>query len=40
MEEDDALTPEQWAEIEKRLDADEEMTPHEEVARQLRERFS
>jgi len=35
---DDLLTPEQWAEIEARLDAGERLTPHEEVLRAFRER--
>ena len=36
---DDLLSPEQWAEIEARLDSDEGFTPHEEVVRDFRERF-
>jgi hypothetical protein len=30
---EDLLTPEQWAEIEARLDSDEGFTPHEDVVR-------
>lgn len=33
---DDLLTPEQWAEIEARLDAGEALTPHEDVVRDFR----
>ena len=36
---DDLLTPEQWAEIEVRLDTPEGFTPHEEVVRAFRDRF-
>ena len=36
---DDLLSPEQWAEIEARLDSDEGFTPHEEVVRDFHERF-
>lgn len=36
---DDLLTPEQWAEIEARLDRAETFTPHEEVVRAFRDRF-
>ncbi|MBL8548649.1 MAG: hypothetical protein JNJ73_01595 [Hyphomonadaceae bacterium] len=37
--EDDILTPEQWAEIEARLDAPESFTLHEDVVREFREKF-
>lgn len=33
------VSPEQWAEIEARLDADEAMTPHAEVVRAFRDRI-
>jgi hypothetical protein len=33
---EDLLTPEQWAEIEARLDSDEGFTPHEDVVRDFR----
>lgn len=33
------LTPEQWAEIETRLDSGEGFTPHEDVERAFRDRF-
>ncbi len=36
---EDALTDEQWAEIEARLDADEGFTPHDEIASAFRQRF-
>jgi hypothetical protein len=35
---EDLLNAEQWAEIEARLDADERMTPHDEVVRAFRDR--
>lgn len=35
---DDLLTPEQWADIEARLDQNETMVPHEEVASAFRNR--
>jgi hypothetical protein len=34
---DDLLTPEQWAEIEARLDSGEPLTPHSEVVRAFRD---
>ena len=37
---EDLLTPEQWAEVEARLDTNEGFTPHEGVVRAFRERFS
>jgi hypothetical protein len=36
---EDLLSAEQWAEIEARLDSDEAMTPHDEVARAFRDRM-
>ena len=36
---EDVLTPEQWAEIEARLDRPEGFTPHEDVVRSFRDRF-
>lgn len=36
---EDMLTPEQWAEIETRLDSGEALTPHEDVARDFRNKF-
>jgi hypothetical protein len=33
---EDLLTPEQWAEIEARLDSGEGFTPHEDVVRDFR----
>jgi hypothetical protein len=36
---DDLLTPEQWAEIEARLDRPGNFTPHEDVARAFHHRF-
>lgn len=36
---EDLLTPEQWAEIEARLDRPGSFTPHEDVARSFRDRF-
>lgn len=36
---EDMLTPEQWAEIEARLESGEGFTPHEEVVRAFRDRF-
>lgn len=38
LEAKDLLTPEQWAEIEARLDAGEVLTPHEDVVRAFRQR--
>lgn len=35
----DLLTPEQWAEIEARLDASENFSPHSDVIRDFRDRF-
>ncbi|HYD87368.1 MAG TPA: hypothetical protein VEA80_07830 [Vitreimonas sp.] len=35
---EDLLSPEQWAEIEARLDSNEPMTPHAEVVRAFRDR--
>jgi hypothetical protein len=35
----DLLTPEQWAEIEARLDSSEGFTPHADVKRAFRDRF-
>lgn len=35
----DALTPEQWAEIEARLDSGEGFTPHADVVRAFQDRF-
>lgn len=35
---EDALTAEQWAEIEARLDSGEALTPHEDVVRAFRSR--
>jgi len=35
---EDLLTPEQWREIEARLDANERMSPHDEVVRAFRDR--
>jgi hypothetical protein len=37
---DDLLTPEQWAEIEARLDAPEGFAPHEDMKHALRARFA
>jgi len=36
---EDLLTPEQWAEIEARLDSGEGLTPHEDVVRDFRNQF-
>lgn len=36
---EDLLTPEQWSEIEARLDRAESFTPHEDVVRAFRDRF-
>lgn len=36
---EDLLSPEQWAEIEARLDSGETLTPHEDVVRDFRNRF-
>lgn len=36
---EDLLTPEQWAEIEARLDSGEGFTPHEDVVRDFRNQF-
>lgn len=36
---EDLLTPEQWAEIEARLDSLEGYTPHGDVVRAFRDRF-
>jgi hypothetical protein len=36
---EDLLTPEQWAEIEARLDSGEGLTPHEDVVRDFRNTF-
>lgn len=36
---EDLLTPEQWAEIEARLDSSEGFTPHADVARDFRNRL-
>lgn len=36
---DDLLTPEEWAEIEARLDSGEKLTPHEDVVRDLEAKF-
>jgi hypothetical protein len=38
-DEENLLDAEQWAEIEARLDADEAMTPHDEVVRLFLERL-
>ncbi len=35
---EDLLSPEQWAEIETRLDSGEAMTPHADVVRDFRDR--
>lgn len=35
----DLLTPEQWAEIEARLDADESFSSHADVVESFRQRF-
>ncbi|MDX2274842.1 MAG: hypothetical protein NW206_05265 [Hyphomonadaceae bacterium] len=37
---EDLLTPEQWAEIEARLDSNEGFSTHEQVKSALRDRFS
>jgi hypothetical protein len=39
LEGDDLLTPEQWAEIEARLDSGEPLTAHSEVVRAFRDRL-
>ncbi len=36
---EDVLTPEQWAEVEARLDSAEALTPHDEVVRAFHDRF-
>ena len=36
---DDLLTPEQWAEIEARLDSQEGFTPHADVMKSFQDRF-
>lgn len=36
---EDLLTPEQWAEIEARLDSGEGLTPHEDVVREFRNKL-
>jgi hypothetical protein len=36
---EDVLSPEQWAEIQARLDRPGNFTPHEDVARAFRDRF-
>lgn len=38
LDADDLLSPEQWAEIEARLDQNEATTPHEEVVRAFKDR--
>lgn len=38
LDADDLLTPEQWAMVEARLDANEDFVPHEEVVRAFRDR--
>ncbi len=35
---EDLLTPEQWAEIEARLDSGEAVTPHDDIVRAFRDR--
>jgi hypothetical protein len=37
---EDLLSPEQWVEIEARLDSGEALTPHDEVVRSFRDRMS
>ena len=37
--EDDLLTPEQWVEVEARLDSQEGLTPHADVVRDFRNRL-
>jgi hypothetical protein len=39
LDAEDLLTPEQWAEIEARLDSDESFTAHEDVVRDFQNRF-
>lgn len=39
LAEEDLLTPKQWAEIERRLDSGEALTPHEDVVRRFRDRM-
>lgn len=39
LDADDLLTPEQWAEIEARLDSPEGLTPHEDVVRIFQTQF-
>lgn len=36
---EELLTPEQWAQIEARLDSGEGLTPHEDVVREFRNKF-
>lgn len=36
---DDMLTPEQWVEVEARLDSQEGLTPHADVVRDFRNRL-